>query len=98
MQLLPALNSVGLATVRGERQFDMLQCVEAIRLYAAAHDGTLPDSLEALTESPAPLDPATGKPYEYRRDGASATLIAPIPPGAPNNTNYRLHYELKLAR
>jgi hypothetical protein len=95
--LTPALNSARLADLRVERQLDALQCVEAIRLHAAAHGGRLPESLEAITEAPIPLDPATGKPFAYEADGRAAILSAPIPPGAPKHASYAIRYELKLA-
>ena len=80
--VLPAIRSVFLAPVRIDRRLDAIQCIEAIRLYAASHDGTLPPSLEAISEAPAPLDPATGKPFEYKVGDHSATLTAPNIPGA----------------
>ena len=58
-----------------------MQNIEAIRLYAAGHDGSLPPSLEAITEAPVPIDPATGKSFDYKVDGSTATLTAPAPPG-----------------
>ena len=96
--LLPALNAARLAAVRVDRQLDAFQCIEAIRLYAAAHDGALPPSLDAISEAPAPLDPATGKPFEYKVDGTTAILTATLPTGAPNHPSYILRYELKLAQ
>ena len=42
--------------------------VEALRMYAAAHDGTLPDKLDDVSEVPVPADPGTGLPFEYSRD------------------------------
>ena len=66
-----------LAAVRVERQLDILQVVEAIRLDASSHGGRLPASLDAIKDLPLPLDQATGKPFEYRVQGDSATLIAP---------------------
>jgi hypothetical protein len=96
--LTPALNSARLATVRLDRQLDALQCIEAIRLYAAAHGGKLPASLEAITEAPVPVDPATGKPFDYKVDGDSATLSAPVPPGGPDHPSYAIRYTLKPAR
>ncbi|MDR3639668.1 MAG: hypothetical protein P4L84_38060 [Isosphaeraceae bacterium] len=96
--LIPGLNAVRLAAIRLDRQLDALQCIEAIRLYAAAHGGTLPPSLEVLQDAPAPIDPLTGKLFSYSVDGDSATLSAPLPPGGPNHPNYALRYVLKLAR
>lgn len=59
-----------------ERQRAMLQTIEAVRAYARLHSGKLPQSLDVLTETPAPLDPMTGKPFQYRANGMSATLAA----------------------
>ncbi len=93
--LMPALHSARLAGVRCERQLDLLQCIEAIRLYAATHDGAFPPSLEAITEAPVPLDPATGKPFEYKAEGATATLTAPCLP-VPDNPAFMFRYKLEL--
>ena len=92
------LDSIRLASLRVDRRLDALQCIEAIRLYAAAHDGKLPESLEAMKEAPAPLDIATGKPFLYKVEGDSATLSAPVPPGAPDHPLYAIRFALKLAR
>jgi hypothetical protein len=96
--ITPALNSVRLAQVRLERKFDALQCVESIRLYAASHDGKFPPNLDSLTDSPVPIDPATGKPFEYALDGETATLSAPLPQGSPEHPAYRVRYVLKMSR
>jgi hypothetical protein len=96
--LTPALNSARLATIRLDRQLDALQCIEAIRLYAAAHQGKLPPNLEAITEAPVPFDLATGKPFAYEIDGDSATLSAPLPPGAPDHPSFAIRYLLKPTR
>ena len=63
---------------RVERRLNVVQYIEAIRLYAANHNGTLPPSLEAITEAPVPIDPATGKFFDYKVDGSTATLTAPV--------------------
>jgi len=60
-----------------DRRIDVLRVIEAIRLYAAAHDGALPEALEQITEVAVPIDPATGKPFLYRRAGSAALLHAP---------------------
>ena len=98
-QLFPPLNAVLLAMVRGERQLDALQAVEAIRLEAAARGGAFPPSLDAIAGPPAPaVDPATGKPFEYAVGPEGATLSAPLPHGAPDDPAYRVRYVLKMAR
>jgi hypothetical protein len=96
--LTPSLNAVRLAALRLERQLDALECVEAVRLHAAAHGSSLPRGLDAITDAPAPLDPATGKPFSYAADGEGATLTAPAPPGAPARAGYNIDYVLRLAR
>jgi hypothetical protein len=76
--LLPATLRVLTAQVRLDRQLAALLVIEAIRAYAAAHAGQLPESLAQVTEVPAPLDPGTGKPFEYRREGGKAILTSRI--------------------
>ncbi len=95
--VLPNIRSVYVVPVRVDRRLDVIQAIEAIRLYTAGHEGKLPPSLEAITEAPAPLDLATGKPFGYRVDGDKATLNAPPPPGW-NIPQFKVHYELTLSR
>jgi hypothetical protein len=78
-QLLPA-QAVGAcldAEVRLDRRVAALRVIEALRLYASTHLDKLPEALSAVKEVPVPDDPATGKPFEYRRDGEAALLSAP---------------------
>jgi hypothetical protein len=77
----PFLPMVGMDKVIGQfakvdRQIAALTAVEAIRSYAAGHEGKLPQHLEDITETPAPADPVTGKPFEYRLENDSAILSA----------------------
>jgi hypothetical protein len=51
----------------------LLRCVEAVRIYAAEHDGKLPARLDDV-RLPLPVDPATGKPFTYKLDGKTAHL------------------------
>ena len=59
----------------------LLRHVEALRLYAAAHDGQLPAKLTDIGV-PLPVDPFTGKPFDYEVEGATAHLRGPAPGGA----------------
>jgi hypothetical protein len=94
--LLPAINKVLLAPIRVERKIAALRCVEALRMYAAAHGGKLPTSLDAVTDVPIPIDPRTGKPFEYRLEGDKAILTGPAQADDPPNVNNTLRYELTI--
>jgi hypothetical protein len=96
--LLPAVQKVFFAQTRLERKIAALRCVEALRLYAAAHDGKLPAALSDITEVPVPLDPVTGRPFNYKVDGDKATLSAPPPAGEQPGPGNALRYELTMAR
>jgi hypothetical protein len=96
--LMPAMQKVFAARTRLDRKFAALRCVEAVRLYAAAHGGRLPPTLGAIKEVPVPDDPFTGKPFEYRVDGDKATLTGPAPDDLKKNVAYVLKYELTIKR
>jgi hypothetical protein len=88
----PALEKVVSTQARVERNLAALRVVEALRLYAAAHDGRLPDKLSDVSEVPVPNDPGTGRPFEYRREGDTATLVSQVPsdPVPNNGVRYRV--------
>lgn len=89
---LAALPRVVSSQARVDRNVAALRVVEALRAYAAAHDGRLPDRLGDVTEVPVPDDPATGRPFEYRREGDTATLASQLPgdPVPNNGVRYRV--------
>jgi hypothetical protein len=91
----PRLERVGLASERVDRRFAGLRCVEAIRLYAAGHDGKLPAALADITDVPAPPDPVTGKPFVYMVQGDKAKLDSPAPTGQ-EFPYQRVRYEITL--
>ena len=93
-QLKPAHERVRMIMNRLDRHVAALQCVEALRLYAAAHDGKFPKELSSITEVPVPNDPVMQKPFVYRCTGPNAVLEAPAPKGATEREAIR--YELKL--
>jgi hypothetical protein len=98
LDLLPAIRKVYATTARLDRHIAALRCVEAIRMYAAAHDGKLPATLNDITDVPVPSDPMTGESFKYRAAGNKASLSAPIPPGMPSFPQDALAYELILKR
>jgi hypothetical protein len=89
---LPNLPKVFSAEVRIERNLAALRVIEALRTYAAAHDGKLPEKLSDVTEAPIPHDPGTGRPFEYHREGNTATLLSQVDgdPLPHNGLRYRV--------
>ncbi len=70
----PAYRSAIDAFARRDRTAAALTAVEAVRSYAAAHDGHLPAALADVTDTPVPANPITGLPFEYRVEAGVATL------------------------
>jgi len=89
-RMLPNVRSAHLAEVRPGQKIAALRVVEAIRLHAIRHGGELPGSLDQIKGVPIPLDPASGRPFEYRREGATAILNASPIAGS------RLVYRVKI--
>jgi hypothetical protein len=96
--LIPATQRVLLAQARLDRRIAALRCVEAIRLHAAGHNGKLPESLRAITQLPLPLDPLTGKSFEYRLEKKGAVLVGPPPDGSTASVQNSFRYELILRK
>jgi hypothetical protein len=74
--LIPRIMAVYRAEARLDRTMAMERVIEALRLHAA-NQGGLPDSLDRVTIVPIPLDPMTGRLFEYRREGETAILVGP---------------------
>ncbi len=77
--LLPVVSKVCFAQAKAQRQLGALRCVEALRMYATAHDGRLPQSLSQITDVPVPVNPLTGKAFPYHVEGDVAVLVADNP-------------------
>lgn len=93
--LLPAIDAAVFAPVRMQREIAALQTIEALRMFAASHDGQFPQSLEQLQQCPAPWDPATGTFIDYRLQDGAAVLTLPPPEGqSPQQDGKR--YELRF--
>jgi hypothetical protein len=94
---LPALNRVRRAQGRLEQRIALLRHVEALRMYAAEHDGKWP---EKLTDVSVPLsdDPFTGKPFRYHVDGPTAHVRGTPPPGDENSPGFNVRYELTIRK
>jgi len=80
LAFVPAITRAYTSCVQADREIAAMQTIEAIRAYAAAHGGKLPQTLEDLTEqSPAPIDPMTGANFDYTPgDGGFVLEAAPV--------------------
>lgn len=78
----PAVDKTWVASVRSERQITGLRGAEALRLYAAKHEGKPPAKWSDITEVPLPTDPLTGKGFDnfYRVIDKRGILEIPPPP------------------
>jgi hypothetical protein len=94
-EIFPAIQRALAAEPRLERRIAALRCVEALRMYAAAHDGQLPESLDAIQSVPIPENPLTGAPFVYSVSGSTATLSAPPIEGIENS---RLEYQVNIQK
>lgn len=95
--LVPATKAVRRAEGRLEQRLAMLRHVEALRLHAAGHGGSLPGSLSEI-ELPLPEDPFTGKPFRYERKGDTAHLRGSPPPGEEKMPFFNVHYEITIRK
>jgi hypothetical protein len=94
-QLMSSVPKVRGAHARLEQRLAMLRIAEAVRLDATRNGGKLPASLTELTD-PVPIDPATGKPFEYKLDGMTALLSGKEIVTGGGRTRYT--YEIRLRK
>lgn len=87
---MPSFGNNLRAHIACERRTAMLRCVEAIRLYAHANKGQLPRTLDDTASiAPCPLDPATGKPFDYRVESGVAIISGWTHPSAMRSLGYQ---------
>jgi hypothetical protein len=94
---IPAIQKVRRAQGRLEQRIALLRHVEALRMYAAAHGGKLPEKLTEI-DVPLPVDPFTGKPFRYEVKDGVAHLRGNPPKGDEENPAYNLHYEITIRK
>ncbi len=82
---MPAVRNVRQAQARVDQRIALLRHVEALRLHAAEHNGTLPAKLSDVAV-PLPDDPVTGKPFRYEVIGNTAHLRGSPPAGPGKGT------------
>ena len=75
---MPSLVRARRAHARLEQRIALLRHVEALRMYAAEHEGAFPAKLSEISV-PLPVDPFTGKPFGYERAARQPTCAARRP-------------------
>jgi hypothetical protein len=88
---------IRLAQGRVEQRVALLRHIEAIRMYAAEHDGKLPAKLDDI-KLPLPKDPFTGEPFRYSVEKDVAHLRGSPPADQKNVAAYNLHYEITIRK
>jgi hypothetical protein len=95
--LLPNALRDRLAAGRLEQRIAFLRHVEALRLYAADHDGRLPQAL-AEVSLPLPPDPFTGMSFVCKLEGATVHLCGRPPRGEEQNPCFNVRYEVMIQK
>lgn len=86
-----------LAQVRIEQRMALLTVIQALRLHAADHQGQLPANLSEI-KLPLPVDPVTGKAFDYQLVGEVARLHGTPPRGKETNASYNIRYEISMRK
>ena len=73
-----------------------LRCVEALRAYAASHEGVLPRQLGDIEGFSVPEDPVSGKPFKYTWTESMTVLESEVPQGGGKRD--RTRYEIVLKK
>ncbi len=94
MGLVPAIKHAWVNMILVDRQIASLQTVEALRAFAATHQGKLPARLEDMTDTPAPIDPITGRLFSYELRDGTAIIDVPAPEGQSPSRGWK--YEITL--
>jgi len=81
---------------RLDRHLAVLQCIEAIRFYAAEHNSKFPSRLNDIRKVVVPVDPSTLQPFVYSRTDSKAVLQMQTLKGATVKDVTR--YELTLKK
>jgi hypothetical protein len=77
MIMIPSLRRARFQMARLDQQIQISRLIEALRDYAARHDGHAPASLDDVKDLPMPIDPFTNQRFPYRVEGATAIIEPP---------------------
>jgi hypothetical protein len=94
---LPSVTAVRIAEARIDQRIALLRHAEALRLYAAEHNGSLPAKLSDIAV-PLPDDPFTGKPFRYELKGSTAHVRGSPPKSLAKLAVYNIHYAVTVQK
>jgi hypothetical protein len=95
--LLPPVAKLRQVQGRFEQRIALLRHVEALRMYAANHEGQLPLKLTDITV-PLPVDPFTGKAFPYEVEGDTAHIRGGSPQGEEKNPVYNIYLKVTIKK
>jgi hypothetical protein len=95
--LLPHITKLRRTQGQLDQQIALLRHVEALRLYAAGHDGKLPARLSDLTV-PLPADPVNGNPFDYSLGGLTAHIRGTALEGTEKTAGHAIDYQVTLLK
>jgi hypothetical protein len=95
--LAEAVFNVRKAQGRLDQRIALLRHVEALRLFAADHQGSLPATLSEVSV-PLPDDPTTGKPFRYEVIANTGHLRGTPAFGDEKNPIANVHYEVSIQK
>ncbi|HEY1191299.1 MAG TPA: hypothetical protein VGE74_26935 [Gemmata sp.] len=93
--LLPRVRELRREQGRFGQRVALLRHVEALRMFAATHNGKFP-TRAAEIGVPLPDDPFTGKPFALTLSGEAVALRAGAPKGEEGNPNFGARYEVTI--
>jgi hypothetical protein len=94
--LQPQIVQARQTQARLEQRIALLRHIEALRMYAASHHGQWPAHLAEMPV-PLPVNPFTGKAFDYKVEGLTAHIQGFLPPDETNPASQIL-YEVTLRR
>jgi hypothetical protein len=96
-EFIRGIPKVKMAQARIQQRLALLRTLEALRLYAAEHDGKLPATLEDVG-LPLPPDPVTGKAFIYKVEDQTATIKGTPPKGMETIAVYNVKYVVTIKK
>jgi hypothetical protein len=95
---IPTMVRTPITFGRAQRTVAAMATIEALRAYAAEHIGQFPARLEDVIDTPVPVNPMTGKTFDYRLQAGTATVSDTTSPGSSvDNKGFPLVYTLQIS-